>query len=362
MKNPSEILLSELARSIDATLEGADDVNIHGLAPIDQAGPDQVTFLANAKYEKYMTRTRAAAVIVSTDYQGPGERLLRCEDPYFAFRNAMVKFYGFREHPFSGVDESARIDPSAVLGEDVAVGPNVYVGPNAVIGARTLLYPGVFVGPDCRIGQDCIVYPSVTLYDHTRLGDRVTIHAGSSLGHDGFGYATHNGKHEKIPQVGWVEVHDDAEIGACCAIDRAALGPTVVGAGTKFSNLIAIGHGTQIGRGGLLVAQTGIAGSVQIGDYCVFGGQAGVAGHLSIGDGAQIGGQAGVIHSIPGGQKYWGLPAIPLGQAKRQRVAQAQVPEIRKQLRELQKQVRQLREQLGTEDSDRPEASDDDRS
>jgi UDP-3-O-[3-hydroxymyristoyl] glucosamine N-acyltransferase len=344
------MLLSELAGHIGATLEGARETRIRGLAPIDRAGPDEVTFLANAKYRKHMSSTRAAAVIVSKDYQGPGQRLLRCDDPYFAFRTAMVRVYGFRTHPFQGVDETARVDPTSQLGADVRLGPNVYVGPEVTIGEGTVIYPNVFIGPHCRIGNDCILYPSVTLYDHSVLGDRVTVHAGSSIGHDGFGYATHAGRHEKIPQVGWVELQDDVEIGACCAIDRAALGPTVVGQGTKFSNLVAIGHGTQIGRHGLLVAQTGIAGSVQVGDYCIFGGQSAAAGHLSIGDHSHIGGRGGVTHSLPGGEQYWGLPAVPLTQAKRMQVAQTHLPEMRKQIKQLQREVRELRSRLEPRD------------
>ncbi len=338
--------LSELAELLDADLTGDGQRRITGIAPVETAGPNELAFLANERYVRHMAQTQAAAVIVAEDYDGPGDSLLRCGDPYLAFRNAMVELYGFRRHPISGVDPAATVHPEARLGPDVAVGPGAYVGPDAEVGSGTVLYPNVFVGPDCRIGADCILYPSVTLYDGTLLGDRVTIHANSSIGHDGFGYATHDGAHDKIPQAGWVEIGDDVEIGACCAIDRATMGPTRIGAGTKFSNLVAIGHGTKLGRGCLLVAQTGIAGSVQVGDYCVFGGQAGVVGHIEIGDQARIGAQAGVTNSLQGRQEYWGTPAEPLAKARRTAVRTQKLGELHRQVKDLTRQVQALQQRL----------------
>ncbi|MFP4356007.1 MAG: UDP-3-O-(3-hydroxymyristoyl)glucosamine N-acyltransferase [Phycisphaerae bacterium] len=340
------MLLEEFAETIGGRLTCDGQVEIDGIASLESAGPRQLAFLANDKYVKYMDRTAAAAVIVAEDYDGPGERLIRCDDAYFAFRNAMVEFYGFRTHPFEGIDASATVDPSASLGQNVAIGPGVYVGANTEIGDNTVLYPHVFIGPGCRLGSDCIIYPSVTLYDGSILGDRVTIHANCSIGHDGFGYATHKGVHEKIPQAGWVEIGDDVEIGACCAIDRAALGPTVVGAGTKFSDLIAIGHGTKLGRGCLLVAQVGIAGSVNVGDYCVFGGQAGVAGHIEIGEMARIGAQTGVTNSLQGGKEYWGTPAQPLAKARRTAIHTQKLGELASQVKQLTRQVESLQQKL----------------
>lgn len=342
----STMLLSTLARKLGGQLTCPGDVEITGLATIDQASASELTFLANDRYARFMSETRAAAVIVAEDYQGPGQRLLRCEDPYFAFRNAAVELYGFRQHPFEGIDASATIHPTAQVADGVRTGPHVYIGPRASVGADTVLYPNVFVGPDCHLGAGCVLYPSVTLYDGTRLGDRVTIHAGSSIGHDGFGYATHAGAHHKIPQVGWVEIADDVEIGACCAVDRATLGPTRIGAGTKFSNLIAIGHGTKLGKHCLVVAQVGIAGSAQVGDYCVLAGQAGVAGHVKIGSGARVGAQCGVTNDLEAGKQVWGTPAQPLAEARRTGVALRHLPGMRKQLQQLQRQVSRLEKQL----------------
>lgn len=342
----AEITLSELAEMIGGELVGDGARTVRGLGSIESARPDEVTFLANRRYEKFVGTTEAAAVIVPSDYAGPGRSLIRCKDAYFAFRQAMVAFYGFRRPPFDGIDPRSDIHPSAQLAEDVRVGPFSTIGPGAAVGRGTVIYPGVYVGPRCRIGCDCILYPSVTLYDGTILRDRVTIHSGTSIGHDGFGYATHGGRHEKIPQVGWVELEDDVEIGACCAIDRATMGATVIGAGTKFSNLIAIGHGTKTGKHCLVVAQTGIAGSVMVGNYCVFGGQAGIVGHIRIGDGARVGAKTGVTNDLPPGQEVFGTPSMPLGQARRAFAVLPRLPQMRAALRKLIREVSALKRQV----------------
>ena len=337
------ITLGGLAERLGGTLTGEAGKVIRGVASLADAGEDEVAFLANAKYERFMAATKAAAVIVADDYAGAGERLVRCEDPYFAFREAMVALYGFRRHPFSGIDASARIDPTAKVADDAAVAQFATVGPGAQIGAGAVLYPGVFIGPDCRIGPDCIIYPNVVLYDGTILGERVTIHAGAVIGQDGFGYATHAGKHEKIPQAGWVEIGDDVEIGACCAIDRATMGATVIADGTKFSNLVAVGHGTKIGKGCLFVAQVGVAGSTTIGDYCALAGQAGVVGHIKIGNHVRVGAKAGVTGDVPDGQEVLGAPAVPRAQARRVYSVLNQLPRLRDMLRKLAADVAKLK-------------------
>jgi len=351
----AEIVLGKLAEVLGGELEGDAERIIRGVGPIESASADEVTFLANPKYEKYVPETRAAAVLVSADYSGPAPAsggLIRCRDPYFAFRQVMVTLYGFRKPYFEGVSPLACIDADCEVAPDVRIGANATVAARCRIGPQTVIYPGVHVGPDCVIGRDCTIYPNVTLYDGTKLGDRVTIHAGTSIGHDGFGYATHKGddgvvRHEKIPQGGWVELEDDVEIGACCAIDRATLGATVIGAGTKFSNLVAIGHGTRMGRHCLLVAQAGIAGSVVVEDYAVFAGQAGVVGHIRIGAGARIGAKTGVTNDVPPGQEVFGVPSMPLAQAKRAFVTLPRLPQIRTAVRRLAREVNAIKRRLG---------------
>ena len=342
-----ELTLSELATRLGGELRGKGDTLVRGLAAIEFAQADEVTFLANQRYLKHVSTTAAAAVIVPADYEGPGRSLIRCQDPYFAFREAMVIFHGFRQPHFDGIDPLANVAPTARLAEGVRAAAFVTVADGAIVGPRTVLYPGVYIGPNCRLGADCTLHPNVTLYDGTILHDRVTIHAGSSIGHDGFGYSTHRGAHHKIPQAGYVELEDDVEIGACCAIDRATMGPTVVGAGTKFSNLVAIGHGTRLGKHCLLVAQTGLAGSVVVGNYCVFGGQSGVAGHLRIGDGARIAGRTGVTKDVAPGEELFGMPALPLMQAKRVFTLLGRLPQLRATVRKMAREVASIQKRMG---------------
>jgi UDP-3-O-[3-hydroxymyristoyl] glucosamine N-acyltransferase len=338
-----ETPLGRLAEKLGGQLTGDPEKAVRGANGLADAAEDEIAFLANARYERFMAASKAAAVIVAEDYDGPGDSLIRCADPYFSFRQAMVLLYGFRRHPYERLDPTARIDPSARLGEGVAVAQFATISPGVEIGPRSVLYPGVFVGARCRIGADCVLYPNVVLYEGCLLGDRVIIHANSVVGQDGFGYATHAGRHEKIPQAGWVEIADDVEIGACCAIDRATVGATVIGPGTKFSNLVAIGHGARLGGGCLLVAQAGVAGSTKIGDYCALGGQAGVVGHIEIGQGVRIGAQAGVINDVPPGQGVWGSPSMPRNVARRAHALLAQLPTLRDHIRKLQAEVETLK-------------------
>ncbi|MHC4562654.1 MAG: UDP-3-O-(3-hydroxymyristoyl)glucosamine N-acyltransferase [Planctomycetota bacterium] len=340
----AEMTLHELARQIEGRLDGGADrnVTVTGAAGLGTAGPSEISFLANDKYLRHMADAKAAAVIVTEDYDGPGESLIRCADPYFAFRQAMIELYGFRTHPFDGIDERAAIHPEATVADSARIGPNVTVERGATVGENTVLYPGVYVGEQARVGDDCILYANVTLYDHCVLHNRVTVHANSSIGQDGFGYATHAGRHEKIPAVGCVELEDDVEIGACCSIDRATLGATIIGAGTKFSNHVSIGHGTKMGQHCLMVAQSGIAGSTMVGDYCVFAAQCGVVGHIRIGDGAQIGAQSGVVRDVEPGEKVLGSPHFPLQLMRRIYGTFGKLPEMRQSIKKLNHQVGRL--------------------
>jgi len=345
------MLLSELAESIGGTLDGDGSRDITGIAPLNEAGPTDLAFLANPAYQKHMAETKAAAVLVAADWAGDeAVAVIRCEDPYYAFRQAMVLLYGFRRAPFAGVDPAANIDPTATLGDGVSIGRFVTVCRDARIGADAVLYPGVFIGPDAKIGRDCILHPNVVVYDRCALGDRVTVHANSVIGQDGFGYATHAGVHEKIPAAGSVWIGDDVEIGAGCTVDRATIGATEIGPGSKFSNQVAIGHGVKVGPANLMVAQSGIAGSTTTGKYCLFGGQAGVVGHLKIGDFAQIGAQAGVTNDVPANCRVWGTPATPLADARKQAVVVRHLPEIKRRIKELERELARLTKSIGGAD------------
>ncbi len=348
--------LGQLAERIGATLAGDESLQVTGCAPIEQAGPGEVTFLANAKYMPYLETTRAAAVITDPATECPqGLARLMVRNPYYAFRGAMVALHGFRVHPstpngirgtcgIAGVSAMASVHAEASIGAETAVHPFATVDRGARIGSRCVIYPGVYVGIGATVGNDCVLYPNVVIYDGCVLGDRVVLHAGTVIGHDGFGFATHGGRHHKIPQTGIAVIEDDVEMGACCAVERATLGETRVGRGTKFADLISIGHGTKIGEHCLFVSFVGVSGSVEIGKWVALGGQVGVVGHLRIGDRVQVAGKSAIIQDVPAGTKVGGVPAIPVGKAKRNALVGMDLYGLAQRVKQLERELEALRE------------------
>jgi len=348
------MIAEELADLINATVHGDGALEIRNCLPLEEAGPNDLSFLSNRKYIKQMRASQAGAVVLTADdaeLAKEGRTVLIADDPYFAFRNAVVALFGFRKHPAPGVSDKAEVADTAQLGEDCHVSPCAVIADGARLGARCTIYPHCYIGADTVLGDDCILYPNVTVYERCVLGNRVALHAGCSIGHDGFGFATHQNPdeptaHHKIPHIGHTVIEDDVEIGACCTIDRATIGSTVIGEGTKFSNNVTIGHGCKVGRHNLLVGQVGLAGSTKTGDYVVMGGQVGAAGHIHIGDGAQFAAQSGIGSDMEGGQQYGGAPAVPLSQIKRQWFSLAKLPGLLTSFRKLQKRVDQLEARL----------------
>jgi UDP-3-O-[3-hydroxymyristoyl] glucosamine N-acyltransferase len=272
--------------------------------------------------------TRASAVVAALSVKAVKNTvLLKASDPYFAFRQAVVKLHGFRKHSHQGVHPKAHVEHSASVGEG------------------SILYPGVYIGPNARVGRDCILYANAVVYDNCVLGDRVIVQSGAVIGADGYGFATHKGEHHKIPQTGNVVVEDDVEIGACCSIERAMLGSTLIGKGTKIDQLVVVGHGCKIGPHCLLVAQTGISGSVTLGHHVTLAGQTGVTGHLKIGDQVTVGAQSGIISDIEDQRTVVGSPAMPVVHAKRVYTLFTQLPDIVDRLKAVEQRV----EELGTE-------------
>lgn len=347
--------LAELARTIGATLDGDGDAVVSGCATIDSAGPTQVTFLANSKYISSLQTTKALAVVVDARAAcPPGMNRLVADDPYFAFRNAVIALHGFRQHPPAmcaaggerhNVSSLAAIHPSATIGPGTVVHPHVTIERNATIGRNCVLYPGVYIGEQARVGDECLLYPNVVIYDRCTLGNRVALHACTVIGQDGFGYATHKGAHHKIPQTGIVVIEDDVEMGAACAIERAALGETRIGKGTKFADLISIGHGSTIGEHCLFVSLVGVSGSVEIGKYVALGGQVGVTGHLRIGNFVQVAARSAVVQDVPDGQKIGGVPAIELDKAKRNALAGVELYDLFKRVRHLERELAKMKSQ-----------------
>lgn len=315
---------NELADRIGAEVVGDGSIDLASAATLEDAQPGQVSFLSNRKYEHKLETTGASAVIVASSISSDRLTLLKTNDPYYAFCQAVVTLHGHRRHPHDGAH------------------PQAHLHPTAQIGSGTVVYPGVYVGERVTIGRDCILYPNVVIYPDCVLGDRVIVHAGAVIGQDGFGFATHKGLHHKIPQVGNVIVEDDVEVGANSAIERAALGSTVIGKGTKIDGLVVIGHGTRVGPHGLLVAQTGIAGSVTIGHHATIAGQVGIAGHLKIGDNVTIAAQSGVIADIPDQTVAIGAPAMPAAQARRVYAIFTQLPELAERIKQIEQKIEEL--------------------
>lgn len=347
-----ELTLAELAafctaQGIPCEVEGDRAVPISSVATLEDAGPADVGFLSNPKYENHLATTRAAAVFVRPDVKSPRPmNLIRTPEPYAAVTAAIVRLHGYRRHPQWGISDRAMIAASAVIGANANIAPNVYIDDDVRIGANATIYPGVHIARNCRIGDNLTLFPNVVIYENCALGDRVTIHAGTVIGEDGLGYAPVGEKWVKIPQIGNAVLGDDVEIGANCTIDRATLGSTTIGSGSKFSNLIAIGHGTRIDEDCMFVAQVGVAGSVHVGRHVTMAGQAGVVGHITIGDNVTVGAKAGVTNSIEPGVTVLGQPAVPISECRRQMAVTQRLPDMKDEIRRLRRDLDKLRKQI----------------
>jgi UDP-3-O-[3-hydroxymyristoyl] glucosamine N-acyltransferase len=340
--------LAEIATWIDAAVDGDENLQISGLAKIEEAGPGHLSFIANPKYEKYIHETAAEAVLVGKDFPACSKTVLRCDDPYFAFMRLVERFYGGPPPPPPGIHPAAVIDPSSRIGVGCAIGPFVAIGRNCILGERVQLHPGVVLADEVQIGDDTILYANVSVRERCRLGARVIVHCGAVIGSDGFGFAFKEGRYHKIPQMGIVIVEDDVEIGANTTIDRATLGATVIHTGVKLDNLIQVAHNVEIGSHSALAAQSGISGSSKLGSYVRMGGQAGISGHLHVGDQAVLGGQAGITKDIPAGTFVSGYPARPHMQAMREEASLVRLPDLLKRVRQLEKEIEKLSGKLDT--------------
>jgi UDP-3-O-[3-hydroxymyristoyl] glucosamine N-acyltransferase len=329
---------AEIAKIIGGEVAGDPATILKGFAPADRAQTGDLTFAENENYFGRAEQSAASAVIVEGSFTSTKKVLIRVPNARIAFARVLPIFFPEPTfapgvHPTAIVAASANVDPTAHIGPYCVVGEGVRVGP------RCVLQAGVYLGANCQLGEEVNLFPNVTVYLRTEIGHRVRIHSGSVIGADGFGYVQDGGVHRKIPQIGNVIIREDVEIGANVTIDRGALGPTIIGKGTKIDNLVQIGHNVVMGEHCLIVSQAGIAGSTKLGNYVVLGGQVGLAGHLKIGNRVQVAAQSGVMHDIPDSQKWIWTPAQPDRQAKRQMIAMQQLPDLLRRVGELEKKL-----------------------
>jgi UDP-3-O-[3-hydroxymyristoyl] glucosamine N-acyltransferase len=329
---------AEIAKLIGGEVVGDSAATLKSLAPAERAQAGDLTFAENEDYFARAEQSAATAIIVDKRFSSAKKILIRVPNARVAFAKALALFFPERKfaagiHPTAVIAASAKVDPTAHIGPHCAIGERVKVG------AKSVLQGGNFVGDDSKLAEDVNLFPNVTIYPRTEIGNHVRIHAGTVIGSDGFGYVLDGGVHRKVPQIGNVVVGDDVEIGANVTIDRGALGSTVIGKGTKIDNLVQIAHNVEIGEHCIVISQVGISGSTKLGKYVILAGQAGIAGHLKIGNQVTVAAQSGVMNDIPDGEKWFGYPAQPDKDTKRQLIALRKLPELLKRVAALEKKL-----------------------
>jgi UDP-3-O-[3-hydroxymyristoyl] glucosamine N-acyltransferase len=342
----SQRTVRDVAALVGGTAEGDLDAPIRDVKPLAEAGPGDVSFLANARYAAEFAATQATCVVVPRGLAAPpppGRSLIRHENPYLAFAKLIEAFRAPPPRPPAGIHHGASVSPDARVGKDVAIGFGAVVEAGAEIGDRAVVGPLSYVGPGATIGEETRLYPRVVVYHGVRVGRRCILHSGCVVGADGFGYATDaQGRHHKVPQVGTVIVEDDVEIGANATIDRAVLGATRIGRGTKIDNLVQVAHNVEVGPGSILVAQCGISGSTKLGHHVVVAAQAGIVGHIEIGDMAQVAAQAGVTKDVPAQSQVLGAPAVPARDGLRAYALIDRLPEYKKAIADHERRLERL--------------------
>lgn len=338
--------LGEIARQLDCVLEGNPEIEITGVAGIEEAGPGELTFLSNPRYRPAARRTRAAAVIVSQEESPLPTALLRAADPYLAFARAIELFHP-PERYVPGVHPTAIIASSARIGPGAHIGPYCFVDDDVVIGRNAVLHSFVVIYRGARIGDDFFAHSHAVVREGCRLGDRVVLQNGAIVGSDGFGFARQpDGSWYKMRQAGPAVLEDDVEVQANACVDRATVGETRVRRGAKIDNLVQVGHASEVGTHTLLCAQVGLAGSTVVGANCILAGQVGAAGHLEIGEGTILTAQSGIHSDVPARTTYSGYPAIENARWLRSVAVFNRLPELQKTVRALQQELLHLQQRL----------------
>ena len=339
------ITVKQLADLVKGQVQGNGDLVVTAARPLNEARAGEITFVDGERYLSQLHASPAAAAVAPPAFPLNGKTLIHVADPLAAFVTIVTHLHGRPDLPCHGIDPRAYVHPSVKIGAEASVHPFACVGADSVLGDRCRIHSGVVIGRDCRIGNDVTIHPNAVLYDGTIVGDRTIVHASVVLGADGFGYKPRGGKHIKVPQLGYVEIGPDVEIGAGSTIDRGTFGATFIGEGTKIDNLVQVGHNCHVGKHNIFVSQLGIAGSCTTGDHVIIAGQVGVADHINIGAGAVIGAKAGVHKDVPAGQRTLGAPATPEREQKRILMSLERLPEMRKD-------IRKIKQHLGIPDSE----------
>jgi len=337
-----QMTAQQIAEIVKGHLDGDGTRAIRGAATLTDASEQDISFFHNPKYIDQLAGTKAQVLLIPEKMNGalpslPGKTYIKVAHPQFAFAQILMLLDKGRVHHPQGIHPRAVIDPSAKIGAGTAVGANAVIERDAVIGDNSIIYAGVYVGERTHIGSNCLVYPNVILREDTHIGNRVIIGPGAILGSDGYGFATIQGKHLKIPQIGRVAIADDVEIGANVTIDRATTGETRVGSGTKIDNLVHIAHNVEIGKDCLIVAFVGISGSTKIGNRVTLAGQVGMVGHITVGDGAVVAAQSGLMNDVNPGELMFGSPARPHKEAMKIQALLGKLPEMYDTLKTLKK-------------------------
>jgi UDP-3-O-[3-hydroxymyristoyl] glucosamine N-acyltransferase len=340
--------LESLASEVGGRVKGDGSVWISGLAGIEGAREDDITFVSNERFIPLLKKTKAAAAIVAQEIADVSLPLLITPNPLLAMAKILTLFTA-RPYVSGGVSAAAWVSPSAQVSEDATIYPFVCIGDEVRIGPRVTIYPGASIGPQVTIGEDSIIHPQVTIYPRCVLGKRVIVHGGTVIGADGFGFVKDGEVNVRIPQVGIVEIEDDVEIGANCCIDRATFGKTLIKKGVKIDNLVQIAHNVQIGEHSIIVAQVGISGSTKLGKNVTLAGQVGLVDHIEIGDNVMIGAQSGIGKDVPANQIVLGTPHLPRWQFLRVAAVWTKLPEMKKELDLLMKRVEELKKRAELE-------------
>jgi UDP-3-O-[3-hydroxymyristoyl] glucosamine N-acyltransferase len=337
------LTLREVAEIVGGSVEGDASFVAESIAPLDEAGPEDLTF-ADARHVAGLAQSKAGAAIVEADgaVDFAARPVVRVAHVQQAIYQLLCRLAEPEDLPPAGIHPTATVAPDAKLGRDVAVGPGAVVGAGAAIGDRTALCANAVVAAGCAVGEDCVLAEGAVVRSRSAIGNRVRIGPNSVIGYDGFGFQTVDGVHRRFPHIGNVVIEDDVEIDACSCIDRAKFGSTRIGRGVKIDNLVQVAHNCNIGPGSIIVAQVGIAGSVKLGRYCVLAGQTGAVDNITIGDGAQIGACSVAFQDIPAGKKYLGTPARPATEMIRMWHSLAKLPDLLKHVRELESRLAAL--------------------